>query len=637
MSNHLENLFKDQIIRTVPATGAGSAGRTIDESYPLDTKISGPNSKTESFNVETGPVSVQSANGSYQFFTTGAGNVKFNIHKAESQYVDAYVARNAGISNRRFDSQIVDPKSLEINDASYPRVYYMKIDDNQLFNSIKSAGKTIPGTKIHQIDNNFDGAEIDVAVTKNGINYVAVAIEKNGNYSSLEEDLLGGAQNQSSLAARPEMTAFWNDLTNKDPALKREIKSADDKFIQKGKNQAAGYHLPNVQNLQQWEQDAIKRFPTTIAYNKTPSTPSNTNAPGQQPSGPLASVIPPTPITTPYREGPPIPSAVNVGVKDFKTLIYPMAIANHIGINSTGEGIDYFRLEVKEYVPVSGTGDSTLGSVISSGGLIREQGQGQLNSNNNSLKQVKTKNTIILPIPSNINDSNNVSYTENDLDAVSAALVGGYTNILNSVSMSNPSGAIDVIKDQFNNFYKEQSGVLRTAINASLQAQVANLSPFGVNNVSAESLLARSTGAILNPNKELLFNGVTTRAFKFSFKLTPRNKNEGIVVKQIIRTLKLNMAPKVTTGGNQFLRTPNVFDLSYRRGKDMHPFLNRFKQCALTNMNVNYTGDGVYSTYHDSTPVSMVMNLTFKELEPIYDIDYGDTNDTNSQDIGVGF
>jgi len=54
-------------------------------------------------------------------------------------------------------------------------------------------------------------------------------------------------------------------------------------------------------------------------------------------------------------------------------------------------------------------------------------------------------------------------------------------------------------------------------------------------------------------------------------------------------------------------------------------------------MNVNYTGDGVYSTYHDSTPVSMVMNLTFKELEPIYDIDYGDTNDTNSQDIGVGF
>ena len=135
-----------------------------------------------------------------------------------------------------------------------------------------------------------------------------------------------------------------------------------------------------------------------------------------------------------------------------------------------------------------------------------------------------------------------------------------------------------------------------------------------------------------------MFNGVTTRAFKFSFKLTPRDKEESKVVKQIIRTLKLNMAPKITINDANFLRSPNVFDLSYRRGKEMHPFLNRFKQCALTSMNVNYTGDGVYATYHDSTPVSMVMDLTFKELEPIYDVDYGDgTNSQNKDKEGVGF
>ena len=39
-------------------------------------------------------------------------------------------------------------------------------------------------------------------------------------------------------------------------------------------------------------------------------------------------------------------------------------------------------------------------------------------------------------------------------------------------------------------------------------------------------------------------------------------------------------------------------------------------------MNVQYTGDNVYATYADGTPVSMILNLTFKELLPIYSDDY---------------
>ena len=30
----------------------------------------------------------------------------------------------------------------------------------------------------------------------------------------------------------------------------------------------------------------------------------------------------------------------------------------------------------------------------------------------------------------------------------------------------------------------------------------------------------------------------------------------------------------------------------------------------------------VYSTYDDGTPVSMTLDLSFKEIQPIYDIDY---------------
>ena len=50
-------------------------------------------------------------------------------------------------------------------------------------------------------------------------------------------------------------------------------------------------------------------------------------------------------------------------------------------------------------------------------------------------------------------------------------------------------------------------------------------------------------------------------------------------------------------------------------------------------MSTNYTGEGVYATYDDRTPVSMIMELSFKELQPIYDIDY----DTRPGTEAVGY
>ena len=138
---------------------------------------------------------------------------------------------------------------------------------------------------------------------------------------------------------------------------------------------------------------------------------------------------------------------------------------------------------------------------------------------------------------------------------------------------------------------------------------------------------------------ELLFNGPTLRSFVFQFKMTPRNSDEGEQVKRIINTFKRYMAPKTVpsqsslggTSRNLYLKIPSVFELTYKQGNQDHSFLNKFKQCFLENVSVNYTGEGTYATYGDGTPVSMTMDLTFKELEPIYDIDYDDVQS------GVGY
>ena len=110
------------------------------------------------------------------------------------------------------------------------------------------------------------------------------------------------------------------------------------------------------------------------------------------------------------------------------------------------------------------------------------------------------------------------------------------------------------------------------------------------------------------------------------------------MVKDIIRNLKQSMAPKtgdLAAGAKTgiFLKSPDVFQLRYLKDGHDHPYLNSFKLAALTGMTVNYTNAGTYTSYEDGTPVSIRMNLTFKELNPIYAEDYA----SDRSGPGVGF
>ena len=246
----------------------------------------------------------------------------------------------------------------------------------------------------------------------------------------------------------------------------------------------------------------------------------------------------------------------------------------------------------------------------------------------------KSEGTILLPIPSNISDTNSVSYESNSLNSIAGAAVGGVMDIMKSSEGAENFGdgltrlrqAGQSTLDNLKNAAGGLDGIqgFATRFLASKAVGLANV------NITPDQILARSEGKILNPNMELLFNGPGLRSFRFQFKLTPRGKREAIEVENIIRTFKKRMAPKVD-GSGTFLKTPDIFELRYRKGNGEHPFLNKFKQCFLQSINVNYTGEGTYATYNDGTPVSMTMDLSFQEIEPIYDTDYEGIN------IGVGY
>ena len=135
-----------------------------------------------------------------------------------------------------------------------------------------------------------------------------------------------------------------------------------------------------------------------------------------------------------------------------------------------------------------------------------------------------------------------------------------------------------------------------------------------------KDLLARTTGQVLNPNMELLFQGPALRSFTFSWKMSPRDEKESIEIAKIIRMFKQSMAPQKTDAG-LFLKAPNIYRLTFNQGTKEHKFLPKMKECALNNCAVNYTPDGGYMTYENTAMVALEMSLSFQEMEPIYNND----------------
>ena len=304
---------------------------------------------------------------------------------------------------------------------------------------------------------------------------------------------------------------------------------------------------------------------------------------------------------------------------------------------------DYLQIDIKEYIRnadnakligAKGFGRNTLNNRV-----------GQTRSGSLATKSVMNTGTIILQIPSDIKDGNTANYGESKMNTLTGAAAGAMMGVMKSGAtsvsmalgnMSTEEGLKKIRNDIGGNLTAGDTDALIDAASMGLTVKATSsaMGIFGAN-VSPEQLLARSSGQIFNPNLELLFNGPSLRSFSFSFKMTPRSAQEARQCKLIIRSFKQNMAPKTggdTIGGSAiFMKTPNLFELRYRKGNSDHPFLNKFKQCFLTNVAVNYTGEGVYATYDDATPISMQLDLQFKEIEPIYFDDY----DQSPQ--GVGF
>jgi len=208
--------------------------------------------------------------------------------------------------------------------------------------------------------------------------------------------------------------------------------------------------------------------------------------------------------------------------------------------------------------------------------------------------------SVTLPMPGGLRDNNQQSWGNAELNPVQAV---GAQLALAAFNSADAAGSL----------LKNVAGDMGSAgMDDAAQKLIAGQI------TGAGGQLIKRSGALINPNVELLFNKPELRSFQFSFNLSPRNPQEAQTVKQIIRTFKQASAPRRTVKG-YFLRTPLIYQIEYINNAYN---LNRFKECAMTSFQTDYTPNGNYSTFSDGTMTQYKIQMSFTELDPIFNDDY---------------
>jgi len=272
---------------------------------------------------------------------------------------------------------------------------------------------------------------------------------------------------------------------------------------------------------------------------------------------------------------------------------------------------DYIMFSIYEYQPPFRKAkclDDAAGSVY--GGKYADYDTTGLGGGDLSGSEFKR---MVLYMPEDIRMDQGVSWsgkTPNNFQVAGMRAVSAGTAGKSGIDLG---AGIKSAKDDFGS--AGISNLLKT-LAVSQGSKISGVDP----NVAAGGIV----GQVINPNLEVFFDKPELRNFRFNWTLVPRNQRESRIIKEMIWTFKRAAAPEIASGG-WFLKVPNVFKIQYKTGANDNHWLNKIKACALTNISVNYTASGMWSTLEDGAPTAVGLDLSFKEIKTVIADDYGDS------------
>ena len=271
----------------------------------------------------------------------------------------------------------------------------------------------------------------------------------------------------------------------------------------------------------------------------------------------------------------------------------------------------------------------------------------------------KLDDDILMYMPQDVSTSMSTSWGGKEITNTAAIALRAYANLTGG----DYDAAIQAVGSGVPGFAKGlPSSVAAGLVNMGLNATGAQT------NLGMNDILGGTAGVITNPNTEMLFGGPSIRNIGFKFKMAARSEREarnmlticrrfqhhasakfggtspiiGGVIKGLSNLGNSNKPKKEKTNvtddqifdyanSNNFIGVPDLCLFKYMTGNNVNTYLNQYKACAITNVDVNFTPDGSYSTLVGGYPSAVELTLGFVETKIIYkkEIDTSYENESN--------
>lgn len=261
----------------------------------------------------------------------------------------------------------------------------------------------------------------------------------------------------------------------------------------------------------------------------------------------------------------------------------------------------------------------------------------------NSFSKLKTaddkaRGAVVLPLPTNLEDSYTVRLSGNDLEIagqIRAQTIEGAAN--KTAALGGLNG---IASDQSNwlRLAKTLGEEAKNSVKELLSLDVSNLSPGALLRVVRKRFnrnagVGEAFGSVLNPFVALSFQGVDLKTHSFSWNLAPKTRRESEILNEIIKHIKKNAAPEyenVATVSNKnssaatsnainrvasrlLIKYPSMVDIWFTGVDPFYYYY--FKRCMINSVAINFSPSGPPAILSGGKPAFVQLNMTLTETQ----------------------
>jgi len=251
--------------------------------------------------------------------------------------------------------------------------------------------------------------------------------------------------------------------------------------------------------------------------------------------------------------------------------------------------------------------------------------------------------TIKLPLPSSLQTAYSQGYKQEGLGPIGVAGGAAAGDLAQKILGGGSVTGAD-FKNAAEKLFGENSQVGVSGM-ASLGLEAANEIAAGVGAAAGNAIGLPLAGAVVgdqlgkavqgatakvgiarNPHMAVLYEAPNFRTFQFSFDLKPKNVTESFIINEIIKKLKFYSHP-ARIKDEHFFQYPEQMGIRFKKDG----FLFRTRSLVLTNLNIEYHGEGT-PLYYDTggkdnnqkAPAAVKLDTTFTETRILTKTDIQD-------------